>query len=327
MKAYFFVITPLNYLYAHQASLDRRFKIEEKHLIVLSDYNRSLRQFKAIIDEKQWHSVTYPWYGKNKKTKNKLASILSEIFNFISFSLIIRRIKKNDSLVFWGNYNHKYLKYLNGGKVAVYVLDDGFSTINILRKKENDEQIKEGEKSFSFYTVFNVESTKFKIERHRFENITIKKYATFLPDHIYFLGQPLVYNNAISSKHYIDSVNLIFNHYSKQGKKCFYLPHRSTNKDYIPKSWYTLDFDFPIEYIHVLESHKSPGYFMTFYSTGVYNIKQLYNLENDQCVFWELPNDWIHEQYRNDIDSIYTHLKFNNFQVRKIKELTSDLND
>jgi hypothetical protein len=327
LKAYFFVITPLNYLYALQASLDDRFAFEEKHLIVLSDYNRSLRQFKSIIDENQWDSVKYPWNGKNKKTKNKLKSILSELYNYITFRLIYRQIRQTDAIIFWGNYNHKYLKLIKLQNDLVFVLDDGFSTVNILRREEN-QVLKEKEfNNYSFYTVFNVESTKFKIVRHRLENITNYNYRPFFEDNIYFLGQPLVYNNVISAKKYIDYVNDIFKFYSNKGKNCYYLPHRSTNREYIPSNWNLLDFDFPIEYIDKLESQKTPGYFMTFYSTGVYNLMQLYNMDIQKCIFWEIPSDWINEKYKTDIENIYVYLKSNNYFVKNIKELTIYIND
>lgn len=326
MKAYFFVITPLNYLYALQASHDNRFEFEEKHLIVLSDYNRSLRQFKSIIEEKTWSSVKYPMIGTNKSSKSKIRSYLFAIYNKMSFIRLYRKITEPKSTIFWGNYNHKYSKYLKEEKNSIFFLDDGFSTINIVKNLEKEANDINDKSNRKFYTIFNIYSQKNTIVRHEFEHLFTNKYQPFLTNSIYFLGQPLVFNNVVTEEQYVDSVNKIFGYYSKQGKTCFYIPHRSTNRNYIPKDWNVIDFNFPIEFIQLVENTKTPNYFMTFYSTGVFNLKQLYKLSNEQCVFWELPFDWFIENYRKDIESVYDYLKSNNFNVKKIIDLKSELN-
>lgn len=327
MKAYFFVITPLNYLYALQGSLDKRFEFEEKHLIVLSDYNRSLKQFKIIIDKKAWSSVQYPMIGSNKNSKSRIRSSLFEIYNRMSFIRLYMKITEPNSTIFWGNYNHKYSKYLKKVNNNIYFLDDGFSTINILKKIEKEEGKGLNEKSnYHFYTIFNIYSHKNSIIRHEFESIFNRKYQPNLTNSIYFLGQPLVFNNVVTEEQYVDSVNKIFGYYSKQGKTCYYIPHRSTNRNYIPKNWNVVDFNLPIEFIQLVESTKTPNYFMTFYSTGVFNLRQLYKLSNDQCIFWELPFEWLKENYRKDIESVYDYLKTNHFNVKKMMDINLEFN-
>ncbi|MFM7667104.1 MAG: hypothetical protein ACKO7D_02835 [Bacteroidota bacterium] len=326
MKAYFFVITPLNYLYALQASLDDRFAFEEKHLIVLSDFNRSLRQFKSIIDEKSWSSVKYPMIGTNKSSKSRIRSYLFAIYNKMSFIRLYKKITISNSTIFWGNYNHKYSKYLKEEKNSVFFLDDGFSTINIVKNLEKEANDLNDKNNRKFYTIFNLYSQKNTIVRHEFEHLFTNKHQSILTNSIYFLGQPLVFNNVISEEQYVDSVNKIFEYYSKQGKNCFYISHRSTNKNYIPKNWNVIDFNLPIEFIQLVENTKTLNYFMTFYSTGVFNLKQLYKLNNDQCIFWELPSEWLKENYRKDIESVYEYLKINHFNVKKMMDINPETN-
>lgn len=326
MKAYFFVITPLNYLYALQASLDNRFNFHEKHLIVLSDFNRSKKQLKEIIDENQWYSVQYPWIGTDKNNKSRLKSIFAELYNRIGFIFLNQQIRKTNSSIFWGNYNHKYSQFLKGNKNRIFFLDDGFSTINILRKIENNKTAN-NLKNCTFYTTFKLNSAQMKIEKHELEFISNNNYVPFLSDSIYFLGQPLVFNSVISEKNYIEAIDKIFNFYTIQGKKCYYLPHRSTNRNYIPKGWSVLDFNFPIEFLHLIEPNKTPNCFMTFYSTGVFNLKHIHKLSQHQYLFWEIPTEWINEKYKFDIESVYNYLKSNHFLVKDLLELNTETDD
>ncbi|MBM3186954.1 MAG: hypothetical protein FJZ67_11700 [Bacteroidetes bacterium] len=105
--------------------------------------------------------------------------------------------------------------------------------------------------------------------------------------------------------------------------KCYYLTHRSTNRDYIPKNWNVLNLNFPVEFLHLIESNKTPNSFITFYSTGVFNLKHIHKLNHQQYEFWELPSDWINPEYRTDIEAVYYYLKSNDFLVKNLLEINT----
>ncbi len=320
MRAYFFVITPLNYLYALQASKDERFKFEEKHLIILSNYHRSLSQFKEIVDDSDWNSIQYPWKNWNNFKKNKIQLLAIELFKFYMFWTIYRKIKKSNAIAFWGNYNHNYFQMIVRKFDSIYLIDDGFATVNSLIGIEKKARTLEKTKKISLYTIFNLTSKSIEIVMHDFNKIRISDYNPSYPKRLYFIGQPLVYSNVVSNEYYTNYIDTVFASYDKKGFECFYLPHRSTTKDYIPKYWKTLEFDFPIELIGKFNT-SSPAIFATFYSTAVYNVFYYLGLNRDQCIFWEIPSEQISDGYKNIITPVYNYIRNNNFTLNNLNDL------
>jgi len=323
MTAYFFVITPANYLYALQASRDPRFNFSEKNLIILSDYHRSLAQLNAIIHESEWHSIQYPWKGFDRRKKSKWKLVLLNWKRLFSFRSVINQIKSKDT-IFWGNKNHPFFNKIENKCQDIYLLDDGFSTINILPKQEEiiaHSTIKRNS-IIQFYTLFELSSTRVKIVNHQFEAIKSDKKYLANQNSVFFIGQPLVFNNIVTESYYIETVERIFNYYERKGLTCFYLPHRSTTRDYIPSNWKTLELDYPIEFCVELGGYQ-PEIFATFYSTGLYNLEKYLTLAPKQVAFWRLDENEITVNFKNPIESIYSYLTINNYVVKSCNTLLS----
>ena len=327
MKAYFFVITPANYLGALQASRDPRFNFSEKILVVLSDYHRSLIQFNTIIQSDDWHLIHFPWKELDRRNKSKWQLILLNWKRLLTFNKLKNLIGPND-IIFWGNLNHSFFKKIENRCHDIYLIDDGFSTINILPKLEERfvNSTKKKGSTIHLYTLFQLNSTFLIIFNHQFNQIKSLKKHIAKEKSVFFIGQPLVFNNIVPEHYYVQTIQTIFTDYEKKGFSCFYLPHRSTTRDYIPSNWTTLEFDYPVEYCAELGGFQ-PEIFSTFYSTGVYNLKHIHCLDYDQCMFWELPSELLHEKYRKDIESVYTYLKSTSCHVKNILPLLTHMND
>lgn len=316
MKAYFFVITPANYLYALQASKDPRFNFKEKHLIVLSDYHRSLIQFNTIINKAEWDAVYFPWKNLDRRKKSTWRLILLKIMRHLTFTKIKNQILKTD-IVFWGNVNHSNFKYVKNYFHDIYLLDDGFSTVNISEKIEklNNWKYKKNSGSIKLYTLFNLKSSEIEIIKHQFDEIKRHQVYKAEEKHVFFIGQPLVFNQIVSQSYYVKRVDEIIKMYESKGFNCFYLPHRSTTRNYIPHYWSILEFDFPLEYFLEMSNFR-PEIFATFYSTGAYNLIKYLSLDTNNVHFWKIEYDEINASFRSPIKSIYSYLSENNFDIK-----------
>jgi hypothetical protein len=327
MKAYFFVITPANYLGALQASRDPRFNFSEKILVVLSDYHRSLIQFNSIIKEEEWNVIYYPWKNLDRRNKSKWQLILLNWKRLLTFNKLKNLIGPND-IIFWGNLNHSFFKKIENRCHDIYLIDDGFSTINILPKLEERflNSTKKKGSTIHLYTLFQLNSTFLIIFNHQFNQIKSLEKHIAKEKSFFFIGQPLVFNNIVSEHYYVQTIQTIFTDYEKIGFSCFYLPHRSTTRDYIPSNWKTLEFDYPVEYCAELGGFQ-PEIFSTFYSTGVYNLEKYLSLDMKQVEFWRLDEKEISMNYKKPIESIYSYLTINNYELKNCNTLLSYSSD
>ncbi len=318
MKAYFFIITPVNYLSALQASRDTRFSFLEKKLIVLSDYHRSLSQFNSIVNPEDWDSVTYPWLNMDRRNKSKLQLMLYNLKKRFIFRNIFKEIKEDD-YIFWGNMNHKFFQKIPSRNESIYLLDDGFSTINILQRLEKAET----KRNLHLYTLFSLKSNEVSILNHQFDLVKPEIQVLDLEKKVFFIGQPLVFNKIVSEKYYVQSIDSIFQYYENNGFDCFYLPHRSTTRNYIPANWKVIDLNFPLEYC-TEKGEINPGIFVTFYSTGVYNLGKYLTLAKNQTIFWELDKNEINSNFINQINPIYSYLKQNGWLIKSLNSVNNE---
>jgi len=289
---FYFVRTPLQYLNAVEARHADKFKSGEHHLIVLSDFHRTLSQIESIIETEFWSSIQFPWKEFSAKKNNPIFNAINTVKRKRKIDKIISLIKTID-LIFWGNLNSNWFFYLyQKTKSTIYLLDDGFVSINTilnidlkdLKSTLLSSKIGKIERfilklNFSidwdrivFFTNFDIKNNTKKIELHDYSFLSKQFKINTLNNTVYFIGQPLIFQKMMKKEVYVALVDTIILHYESRNFDCFYIPHRSTTLDYIPKHWSTKSFNKPLECILFEESIEKPLIFASFYSSALYNI-------------------------------------------------------
>ncbi len=289
---FYFVRTPLQYLNAVEARQTKKFSQSAQHLIILSDFHRTISQIEAIIHPNLWTSISYPWKEFVSK-KNLPIFNLFYIFNRkLKIDKILLTIENKD-FIFWGNINSNWFFYLFYKKKSnFYILDDGFASIDFIHNSDVQaikssllssklgkiERIvlrlnyKINWERIHFFTNFDLQQSSKNLELHSYDYLSKQFKIGTLSKIVYFVGQPLVFQKMMSKENYIKLINSIFNYYNSQNYTCYYLPHRSTTLDYIPKNWLTKSFNKPLECILFDEQIEKPIIFASFYSSALYNI-------------------------------------------------------
>lgn len=292
---YYFVRTPLQYLNAVEARNNDKFKSGEHHLIVLSDFHRTLSQIESIIENEFWSSIHFPWKEFSAKKNNPIFNALNILKRKRKLDKIITSIKPID-LIFWGNLNANWFFYLyQKTNSKIYILDDGFVSINTILNtdlkalKSTLLSSKLGKierfilklnysinwERIVFFTNFDLKTTTKNIEKHNYEFLGKQFKINTIKNTIYFIGQPLIFQKMMKKEIYVALVDSIIRHYQSKDFNCFYIPHRSTTLDYIPNHWSTKSFNKPLECILFDESIEKPLIFASFYSSALYNIAMM----------------------------------------------------
>lgn len=309
-RSYFFVRTPIQYYNAIEAK-ESLPKNSQCFLIILSDYPKTLNQFKELVDHEMWLNVLMPWKKYGDLTKSNFLNRILNITRRFSLNAIFRSIEDSDT-IFWGNYNSIWLRYfLEKKKNNVTILDDGFAALSISKYIHKNKLLFNKSTGFSGLTERLFVTTSRNIELSRltfftsFKNIsnamTRQSIVTDYPylktlgapkskdetDDVYFIGQPLILLSILEKETYINHVNQIFKYYSEKGLKCYYIPHRSTLHDYFPDNWKIINFNFPLEKLLFTSNHVLPKIFASFYSSALYFMNKFSVNDNVSFEFWE----------------------------------------
>lgn len=292
---FYFVRTPLQYLNAIEARHNSKFESAEHHLIVLSDFHRTLSQIESIIETELWTSVQFPWKEFSAKKNNPIFNAINIIKRKRKIDKIISLINPTD-LIFWGNLNSNWFFYLyQKTKALIYLLDDGFVSINTILKTNLtaikttllSSKIGKIERlilklNFSinwnrivFFTNFDLEASTKKIELHDYAFLSKQFKVNSQKNIVYFIGQPLIFQKMMNKEVYVAIVDSIIRFYYSKNLTCFYIPHRSTTLDYIPAHWLTKSFNKPLECILFDEQIEKPLIFASFYSSALFNIAMM----------------------------------------------------
>ena len=147
-----------------------------------------------------------------------------KIWSNLTFNKLNNLIGPND-IIFWGNLNHSFFKKIENRCHDIYLIDDGFSTINILPKLEERfvNSTKKKGSTIHLYTLFQLNSTFLIIFNHQFNQIKSLEKHIAKEKSVFFIGQPLVFNNIVSEHYYVQTIQTIFTDYEKKGFSCFYL--------------------------------------------------------------------------------------------------------
>jgi hypothetical protein len=333
-RNYYFVRTPLQYLNALEAKNNALFKAKEHHLILLSDFHRTISQLEEIVEKHHWISVNYPWKAFSKSKNNPFFNAINVFKRKLRLDTILSKIKATDA-VFWGNIHANWFFYLCKKTAStIYILDDGFVTINTLKKVDLKEikatllSSKVGKierfilkinyeidwDKLYFFTNFNTDSNVQKTIIHDYSFLSQQFKLTNLTKSIYFIGQPLIFQRMMKKEVYISLVESIFKYYKAKGLNCFYVPHRSTTIDYIPNHWQTKTFNKPIESILFDEEIEKPQLFASFYSSALYNIAMMDKNSLFKFDYWQFDKK---DLLNVPIEKINEALRFVQSQARE----------
>jgi hypothetical protein len=329
---YYFVRTPLQYLNAVEARNNDKFKSGRHNLIVLSDFHRTLSQIESIIETEFWSSIIFPWKVFSAKKNNPIFNAINIIKRKRKIDKIILDIKPID-LIFWGNLNSNWFFYLyQKTKSNIYILDDGFVSINTILNKDLkaiksillSSKIGKIERfilklSFSinwgrifFFTNFDLKTSEKNIEFHNYEFLSKQLKLSTLKNTVYFIGQPLIFQKMMKNEVYVTLVDSIIRHYQSKDLNCFYIPHRSTTLDYIPNHWSTKSFNKPLECILFDESIEKPMIFVSFYSSALYNIAMMDKNSVFKYDYWQFDEiDLINFPFKT-ISDVYKFIRSQN---------------
>ena len=344
-NAYFFITTPLQYLNALEARYYFSKTIDQAHLIILADYAPTLKQLNEMIEARHWHNVTYLW-------ADLLISKNIHLYRILSFlprrnrlrSILLSSIKDQDH-IFIGHIVNVWSRYICKIKLdnKKYNLDDGLGSLRIysIYKDENKkgyfkyttlskrlESLLLGLSNTKFptltmFTSYNLDSIKeVEVINHNYKNL--KKlhlsHSTF-QNKMFFIGQPLATQGKIRPETYVKIIDLIFDHYKKQNLECYYLPHRSGNKSYIPKYWNVLYFEFPLEYA-MLIADKHPKVFATLYSSAGPNLAEIFSDIEISVHYWKIDNTHF---FKAMPEFVYKYLNHNASKNQRMFKISSAL--
>jgi hypothetical protein len=308
------------------------FKSGEHHLIVLSDFHRTLSQIESIIETEFWSSIIFPWMEFSAKKNNPLFNAINILKRKIKIDKIITSIKPTD-LIFWGNLNSNWFFYLyQKTKSTIYILDDGFVSINTILNTDlkalkskllssNSGKIERYilKLNFSiswgrilFFTNFDLKTSAKNIELHNYEFLSKQFKFSTIKNTVFFVGQPLIFQKMMKNEVYVTLVDSIIRHYQSKGFNCFYIPHRSTTLDYIPNHWSTKSFNKPLECILFDELIEKPMIFASFYSSALYNIAMMDKNSIFKYDYWQFDEiDLINFPFKT-ISDVYEFIRSQN---------------
>lgn len=255
--AYYIVRTPLHYLNATEARFHHTNKAQKHILIVLSDYHRSLKQFDNIIETENWDAVHFPWRTFEKNKNNPIFNAFAVLKRKKLLDSVLKNVQ-DSAFIYWGNMTTTWFYYLaKKNKARIYLLDDGFATINTIKELERNEintsfknsrvgkieqfllrpQIHFDKKRMGLFTNYNLHSNTIEIVKHQYEYFSQHLQIQVKEKQLYFIGQPFIFQKMMTKEKYIHAIQQYFEEKIAAGFTCFYVPHRSTTMDYIPNEW------------------------------------------------------------------------------------------
>lgn len=326
---FYFVRTPLQYLNALEARNTASFHSNEHHLIVLSDFHKTLGQIQEIIESNFWTSIQFPWEEYSKTKNIPIFNGFNVLKRKNKIDTIIRSISEID-LIFWGNINTNWFFYLyHKTNSPLYILDDGFATINSIKNLNLtilittllSSKIGKIERfilrlnyninwnRITFFTNFEIKNNKKKVHLHSYSYLSNHIKISCKANAVFFIGQPLIFQKMMKKEVYINLVSSILKYYQSKNLNCFYIPHRSTTLDYIPNNWSIKSFNKPLECILFDEKIEKPLIFASFYSSALYNIAMMDKKQELKIEYWQFDESDLMNFPYTTIQEVYEFVK------------------
>lgn len=286
-----FIESPLQIINAYEAI--EKYNIKQYDIIVrLSNIKQNDEQIIYIITRLKIDNILFV----NIRIKNKKIIDYLKLF-FYRFRYVFLKIDK----VFIGNYESGFFRLIlkQFSKNQIILMDDGAKTINIQNNFRDTL-------NYNLFTMFDFKPYKnqiivknnYQLVQKNLQNLKIEE------EKILFLGLKLSEINIVSQKYYLQQIDKIANYY--KDKKIIYIPHRGENQDKIAKinkisNLEVVQLHYPIE-LYGLYNKNIPYKVCSFYSTALFTMKNIYNLEVESFMF-----DYDKTKYKKIIDSVYNY--------------------
>jgi hypothetical protein len=278
----FLVVTPFQYLCALEYIHSKNLKKNECQLILLSHLPKSIKQIENIGFLHIFSIVDKPML-KNKNVW----------FNLFNTKRLIK--SKKDSILILGNLLNNWCKYaldITSLKKDAIILDDGTSTLNVVRNRVGSNfnlEIQQSksrigyftkyflkpkkiwDKPLHFFSVFKFKENyldKYSLNSLDFIKNSFKNESQKKINEVWFIGSPLVELGYISSEFQNNTLKNLLIFCKKKNLKLVYFSHR-VEKFELLKEIEVRNNDLPFE-VYYLRSEKIPEYIFSFVSTSLY---------------------------------------------------------
>ncbi len=289
-KVLIVVFTPLQYLNARLFIKNNACHPDSVIMILASD-KENITGIETILKGK----YMFPFrYFKNMPFK---LTVILKAFYFKMFTAL----RTFDAVVL-GNLDNYFAFYLghrySKKQKKVYLIDDGFATVVIFRRRneEKDFTIKSRSGAFhkSVMSVLGVKNTTVIPKLHIYtlfaindknaidtvsnilqgENYINEALGRPVKPVCFFIGGPTIEEGLMPLNDFTAIIERIKEIYARQGVKLVYILHRFEEKK--PLSIDQLRFEKPLEVVFQKELAYLPSEVSSFYSTALFNLSRLY---------------------------------------------------
>jgi hypothetical protein len=291
MKSLLFIESPLQLLNAFEAI--EKFQLKDYSTIIrLSNIEKNDKQMKFLVDKLDIKNVLYITIN----IKNRTIIDYMKIF-FYRVKYIFAKLDQ----IFIGNYDSGFLQFImkQFNQNNIVLLDDGAKSIDI-QKKFTEQS------NYNLFTMYNFKPFNSQIlYKNNYRALKMKLNDLIIDaDTIMFLGLKLCEIGIITEDYYIEKIKQIAYLYSDY--KILYISHREEKKSKLEKirnisNIIVKELDYPIE-LYGLYEDVIPYKVASFYSTALYTMKNIYNIEAESFVF-----DYSQSEYKDLIDNVYNY--------------------
>lgn len=326
-EGFFFVITPLNYLFALEAKAKFGEQLSACHLVVIGSYQPTLNQFRNMVRHDNWDSIRYRSRKEHGRPLNSRLDVVMDTFRTKHFLDQFQKEIFPEDMVFSANIQNSFTRYLlrtTRAKQKV-ILDDGLATIDFIRNGVDDSYqspttqsfIKRGilgkpsldRSSLTFFSLYpHLDWSPSAFIRNEMTHLRLKvvKNHYDIGNHVLFIGQYLPKLGVISRENFIASVDQIRKQEEEKGNSFQYCVHRSDTTE-LPESWNLLRGVKPIEVL-IGEMEALPKKIYSFYSSALPNLQELFG-DRIEFIYLRPPSDWIGTKHRKTLQAIYDYLE------------------
>lgn len=307
LDALYFIESPLQLLNAYEASCF--FCCESNlYIIRLSGKMKNDNQMISLCSflRLKRESVIFI-----KARSDSLPSVAIGFFRTLFYLLTNRA-----SRYFVGNIDSRFIKlFYPFIRKNIVLLDDGLKSV-IVQSGFNKENYLD---MFSMYELPSIEGQNiyrndYTVIRDLIGNKNIKKNNSV----VFFIGTKISECGLIDEEAYLITINKIIDRYIEQGLEFVYIPHRDEcySKLKIISSRFGVrveELSYPVELIGFYE-REIPCMISSFYSTALYTMRLIYNVDVD-CFKFHYGN--LDEKTKGELDSVYCFYS-GLFPVKKI---------
>ncbi len=316
----FFIHSPLQLLNAIEAREKLSSKKNDLLIISYSGEKKNDDQIDKLLHYYKWDNIEkLPVY----------ISMKERIFRYILFTFKLLRQKNIIKIAFIGEYRSDYIwMVINNLDIKeIYTIDDGNATLNLLNIFKNIDQFNKTRlksKDYIFnivglnnshrsitnlFTIYEFPNLKkYKIVRNNFEYLQKKmEKLTIDKNTIFFIGTWMTEPGFMDEKYFYESLGKIFNYY--EGQNIIYIPHRREDVKKISMLFPNIQINRfkNIVELEFLFKKVRPFHIASFYSTALYTLNKIYNVEKVDSFLFDLNK--IDKKYYDNVKKSYDYYR------------------